>query len=689
MTSSEPIGKTPQPHSSSQSSSPSDSPSAAQSSPPPSAQASAPSSSEKNEAAPAKDSKITEFGADEKEHKQAPVGLAAMLAVLGVVFGDIGTSPLYALKSTLLLASPNTPANLSDLLGIESLIFWSLILIVTIKYVVLIMRADHNGEGGILALTSLAQRVATSTRTKILLGFIGVIGTCLFFGDGMITPAISVLSAIEGLEVSIPSASHLVIPIALIVLVGLFSVQYYGTGVVGKVFGPVMLIWFGTLGILGILEITKHPYILLAILPHHAILFLYHHGWVGFRVLGSVVLAVTGAEALYADMGHFGRTPIRYAWLFYVLPALVLNYFGQGALLLSHPSAISNPFFLLCPDALRIPLFVLSTLATVIASQAGISGGFSLVRQVVQLGYFPRMRIHHTNANEEGQIYVPEFNRFLMIGALLLVITFQSSNALASAYGIAVTGTFVCTCCLAIVVFRRIYKWPAWIVGLVFGFFFIIDFTFFAANALKIPQGGWVPLVLGVTLTLMMSTWKKGRSLIRARQKQDSFPVGSFLARLPQSRTIHVPGTAVYMTATPEYVPSSLLHNLKHNKVLHEQIFLVTVENLDQPEVTRGHRIALQELAPNIFRVMVRYGFMEIPNLPRALENLKNNGVDFDGLQASYFLSHEMVVRSSVPKIALWRMWLFLFMSRNATPARVFFRIPADRVVEFGVKIAI
>lgn len=639
--------------------------------------------------APPVTGKVKEFGADEKSPRITPMGAAALLAVLGVVFGDIGTSPLYALRSTIMLVSPRHPPPLFEILGVESLIFWALIIIVTLKYVALIMRADHNGEGGILALMSLAQRVVTKPIVKTGLGFVGVAGVCLFFGDSMITPAISVLSAIEGLEVSIPAASHLVIPIALCVLVGLFCVQSYGTGVVGKIFGPIMFIWFGSLAALGITQIVKHPYILLAVSPHYAVLFILHHGWLAFVALGSVVLAVTGAEALYADMGHFGRSPIRYAWLFYVLPSLVLNYLGQGALLLSHPEAISNPFFLLCPHTLRVPLFILSTFATIIASQAGISGGFSLVRQLVQLGYFPRMRIRHTNADEEGQIYVPGFNWSLMVGALLLVISFESSEALASAYGIAVTGTFLCTCCLALVVFRRQFHWSRWMAFSVFGFFFIIDFTFFAANALKIPQGGWVPLVLGGWLTLMMSTWKFGRGLIRARQKQDSLPVGSFLARLPQSRTIRVPGTAVFMTASPEAVPTSLLHNLKHNKVLHEHIFFVTVENLDQPEVTRGHRIALQELAPNIYRVMVRYGFMETPNLPRALENLKNNGIDFDALQSSYFLSRELVTRATVSKISLWRMWLFMLMTRNATPATEFFRIPLDRVVELGVRIAI
>ncbi|GBQ34884.1 potassium transporter Kup [Gluconacetobacter azotocaptans] len=633
--------------------------------------------------------KVTEFGADQHEHAANPVGFAALLVVLGVVFGDIGTSPLYALRSTVMIVSQHHQIEPWEVMGVESLIIWSLILIVTIKYVLLIMRADHNGEGGIISLMSLAQRVSENTRMKLVLGMVGIAGACLFFGDGLITPAISVLSAIEGLEVSFPAARELVIPLAIVVLIGLFSVQSYGTGKVGTIFGPVMLVWFSMLGILGALEILHHPGILMAISPIYAIRFVVFHGWLSFIALGSVVLSVTGAEALYADMGHFGRQPIRYAWLFCVLPCLALNYLGQGALIITTPSALNNPFFQLAPHWMQIPMIILSTLATVIASQAGISGGFSLCRQLIQLGYLPRMRITHTNKNEEGQIFLPDFNRFLMVGALLLVVSFRSSDALASAYGIAVTGTFMCTCVLAMVAFRRLYHWSRPAAVVTFGGFFVMDSVFFASNALKIPQGGWVPVLLGITLTLMMTTWKRGRGLIMSRQKLDSLPVNSFLARLPQSRTIRVPGTAVFMTATPEFVPTCLLHNLKHNKVLHEHVLFVTVQTLDQPEAARGHRVALQELAPDIYRVILRYGFMETPNLPRALEDLKANGIDFDVLQASYFTSRELLVRSSVPKMSRWRMSLFLLMARNATPATEFFRIPPDRVVELGVRLAI
>ncbi|WP_029603944.1 potassium transporter Kup [Kozakia baliensis] len=633
--------------------------------------------------------KAREFGAED-HRKSAPVGAAALLGVLGVVYGDIGTSPLYALQASVeIVGSTKYPAQPWEIMGIESLIFWALMLIVTLKYVLLVMRADHDGEGGIIALMSLAQRVCKSPKFRWIFGIVGIGGACLFFGDGIITPAISVLSAVEGIEVSVPSASHIIIPAAIIILIALFSAQALGTGTIGRAFGPIMLVWFITMAFLGVNSIIHTPRILLALSPYYAAQFVFYHGWLAFIALGSVVLSVTGAEALYADMGHFGRSPIRYAWVFFVLPALTLNYLGQGALLLRNPAALQNPFYHLAPHWAQIPLLLLATMATVIASQAGISGGFSLCRQLIQLGYLPRMRITHTNAEEEAQIYLPVFNWMLAMGALLLVVSFRSSSALAAAYGIAVTGTFMCTAVLAMVVFRRVFNWSAPVVGIVFGFFFLSDSTFFAANVLKIPDGGWVPLAIGVSATILMTTWKRGRGLIRARQQADSLPVASFLARLPQSRTLRVPGMAVFLTANPDTVPTCLLHNLKHNKVLHDHVLFVTVENLDQPEAERGHRAMVQELAPNIHRVIVRYGFMEMPNLPRALEELNATGVEFDAIQASYFVSRELVVRSTVPKMSLWRMWLFLLMARNAVPSTEFFRIPPDRVVELGVRIAI
>lgn len=638
------------------------------------------------------ESQITEFGTDQPEHKIRPLSLAILLSVLGVVYGDIGTSPIYALRSTIwVVSNHHNHIQPWEVFGVVSLIFWALILIVTVKYVMLVMRADHNGEGGILALMSLAQRVSKTVKGKVFLGIVGIAGTCLFFGDGMITPAISVLSAIEGLEVTLPQTKTFIIPMALIILIALFSVQSKGTEKIGKIFGPIMLLWFATIGFLGLCEVIKYPYILWALSPHHALMFIAHHGWMAFIALGSVVLAVTGAEALYADMGHFGRNPIRYSWICFVLPCLTFNYLGQGALILSSPKALANPFFYLAPHWFNIPLVILSTFATVIASQAGISGGFSLARQLTQLGYFPRLRIRHTNAHEEGQIYIPEVNHALMIGALLLILSFKSSEALAAAYGIAVTGTFTCTSILSSVVFNRAYKWSIYKVAGTFGIFFFIDVTFFSANALKIPQGGWVPLLLGICLTVLMTTWNKGRTLVIKKRAQGALPIASFLNRLPQSKLTRVPGIAIFMTPDPLSIPNSLLHNIRHNKVLHEHVFFVTIENLKQPEAERGHRIAMRQLAPNIYQIIIRYGFMEMPNLPRALELLKtrSNLQYFDTLQASYFTTREQIVRAPISKMSQWRMNIFMFMLRNASPITDFLRIPVDRVVELSVRIAV
>jgi KUP system potassium uptake protein len=518
---------------------------------------------------------------------------------------------------------------------------------------------------------------------------IGIGGACLFFGDGVITPAISVLSAVEGLEVSAPELQEFVLPISAVVIIVLFAMQWRGTGNVGRVFGPVMAVWFTTIGVLGVLEVARQPTVLLALSPLYGLALCVHYKMLAFIALGSVVLAVTGAEALYADMGHFGARPIRAAWLSFVLPCLVLNYFGQGALVLSDSSATANPFFLLAPAWLRFPLVLLATAATVIASQALISGAYSVARQCVQLGFLPRMTVRHTSATEEGQIYVPQVNAVLAIGVLILVFAFKTSDNLAAAYGIAVTGTFLCTCVLAAVVFRRQFHWSRAAALSVFGGLFMIDLLLFAANALKIPEGGWVPLVLGGALLALMTSWKRGRDLLLARWKQDSMPLASFLARLPQSRITRVPGMAIFMTGNPDYVPAALLHNLKHNKVLHEKVLFVTVTNLDVPEVPPEERASVVELAPGIHRVTIRYGFMESPNLPRDLAMLREAGVDFDPMQASYFLGRDMLVPAMVPKLPLWRLWLFLVMARNAVSATEFFRIPSDRVVELGVRVAI
>ncbi|MBV9776695.1 MAG: KUP/HAK/KT family potassium transporter, partial [Acetobacteraceae bacterium] len=532
----------------------------------------------------------------------------SVVAVLGVVYGDIGTSPLYAFKTALDLFKERSITNL-EVLGILSMIFWSLILIVSVKYVALVMRADNRGEGGILALMALAQRVCVSPRMRAFVALVGIAGACLFFGDGVITPAVSILSAIEGLEVSSPSLKTYVLPISAVVIILLFAVQSRGTGSVGRLFGPVMALWFVTIALLGVHQIWQHPSVLRALSPTYAVELGITYKAMAFVVLGAVVLCVTGAEALYADMGHFGAHPIRVSWTFFVLPSLVLNYFGQGALVLLDPKAAANPFFHTAADWVQIPLVVLSAIATVIASQSVVSGAFSMTRQCIQLGFLPRIRVTHTSSTEEGQIYVPRVNTALAVGVLALVFGFRSSDSLASAYGIAVTGTFVCTAVLAAVVFRRQFHWPRWMALGVFGVLFVIDATFFSANTLKVVEGGYVPLALGLALMAMMTSWKRGRDLLLARWRQDSLPIASFLARLPQSRTVRVPGLGIFMTGNPDYVPAALLHNLKHNKVLHERVLFVTVENLDVPEART--RMQVRELAPGIHRVVLRYGFME------------------------------------------------------------------------------
>jgi KUP system potassium uptake protein len=604
------------------------------------------------------------------------------------VYGDIGTSPLYALQSVLALF-PDKHASHGEILGCLSLIFWSLFLIVTVKYVLLVMRADNAGEGGILALMALAQRTAVGRRVRLTITLLGIGGACLLFGDGVITPAISVLSAIEGIEVSLPQAAEAVLPLSALIIILLFAVQSRGTGTVGKLFGPVMVLWFTAIGAIGAIQVAANPSVLWAMLPQHAVLFGLHHGGFAFVVLGAVVLAVTGAEALYADMGHFGARPIRMAWLWFVLPALLLNYFGQGALVIAHPEFASNPFYLMVPHGLRLPMVVLATAATVIASQALISGAFSIARQCMQMGFLPRMAVRHTSTTAQGQIFLPQVNNALMVGVLILVFSFKSSAALGSAYGIAVTGTFICTCILATAVFRRQFGWPRWAAVAVWGGFLVIDLMFFAANILKVVEGGWVPLALGGSLMAMMTTWQQGRLLMQQRWQQDSLPLASFLTRLPQSRTIRVPGMAVFLTGQPDYVPGALLHNLKHNKVLHEKVLFVTVTTLDVPEAGAAQRTEVEELATGIHRVKLRYGFMESPNVPLALEDLRSRGVDYDPMQASYFLGRETLVRAMAPKMSVWRRWLFLLMARNAVPATEFFRIPSDRVVELGVRIAI
>ncbi len=617
---------------------------------------------------------------------ERPTTLAALIGVLGVVYGDIGTSPLYALRAALLHFSADGVERW-EILGILSLIFWSLILTVTVKYVIFVLRADNRGEGGILALMALAQRQAVTARGRMLVAIIGIAGASLFFGDGIITPAISVLSAVEGLKVISPHFEDAVVPISLGILLALFMVQWRGTGSMGAIFGPVCALWFATIGLLGLIEVVREPEVLVALSPYYAITFCMYYKLAAFIALGSVVLAVTGAEALYADMGHFGRKPIQLAWVALVLPCLALNYLGQGALLLSDPAALENPFFLLAPEWFRLPLIILATAATIIASQAMISGAFSIGRQCVQLGFVPRLEVRHTSETEQGQIYMPQLNMMLLVGVVILVLEFKNSDSLAAAYGLAVTGTFLCTSCLSLLVFRRVFGWPLPLVLMVFIPLLLLDAAFFISTALKIPEGGYVPLLLGIATFTLMLTWRKGRDLLFARFRQDSLPLKSYIARLPQSRTIRVPGIAVFMTGQADFLPAALLHNLKHNKVLHQRVMFVTVINEDIPHVEQRREVT--ELAPDIHRIILRYGFQESPHIPRELEALRDIGIAFDSNQASYFLGRETVVAAAVPKMSRWRQWLFSLMSRNAVPATEFFRIPSDRVVELGVRVAI
>ena len=486
-----------------------------------------------------------------------------------------------------------------------------------------------------------------------------------------------------------PAFDAAVLPLSVAIIAALFLVQHRGTGAMGVVFGPLCAQWFLAIGLLGLAEVAARPEVLVALLPTHAAAFAAAHPLAAFVALGSVVLAVTGAEALYADLGHFGRRPIERMWVLFVLPALALNYFGQGALVLSDPGAIENPFFLLAPEWLRLPLVFLAAAATVIASQAMISGAFSIARQCVQLGFLPRLSVRHTSGTEEGQIYLPQVNFALLFGVLVLVFAFRDSESLAAAYGIAVTGTFICGTALAVVVFRRKFGWSRGLIALVFGPLLALDLLFFGSNALKVPEGGWMPLALGAGLFVLMTTWHRGHDLLFERVRHDGLPLMAFLARLPQSRTIRVPGTAVFMTGGTDYVPNALLHNLKHNKVLHERVIFVTVVNEDVPQVSEGRRWEAQELAPGIHRVTVRYGFQESPNIPRELASLREAGIKFQPMQASYFLGRETLVQAVVPKMARWRQWLFRVMARNSVPATEFFRIPSDRVVELGVRVAI
>nr|WP_068432549.1 potassium transporter Kup [Magnetospirillum sp. XM-1]CUW38843.1 potassium transporter\ len=613
---------------------------------------------------------------------------ALTLAAIGVVYGDIGTSPLYTLKECFDPdhGIPSTPDNV---IGIASLVFWAIILVVTAKYVLFVMRADNRGEGGILSLLALAVRATGGDRGLVgpMVG-LGLFGAALFIGDGMITPAISVLSAVEGLEVGTPFFAPFVVPITLAVLVGLFAIQSRGTETVGRLFGPVMVVWFVTLAALGVTQIVEHPYILKAMNPAYGAVFLATHGWIAFIVLGSVVLAVTGAEALYADMGHFGKRPIQLAWFILVLPALALNYFGQAALILEDPAAAKNPFYLLVPDWGLYPMVILATMATIIASQAVISGVFSLSRQAVQLGYSPRLDIRHTSDEEEGQIYIPRANWGLLLGIFTLVIGFKSSSNLAAAYGIAVTGTMMATTVLSLVVAHRSWNWPMWLCVVLGTAFLSIDIGFLSANLLKVAQGGWFPLAVGFGMLLLMATWRKGREILSRRLADGAMPLDMFMAQQKASSNIlRVRGTAVFMTGGTDTVPIALLHNLKHNKVLHQRVVFLTVITEDIPRVSARDRVVVEGLAEGFYRITVRYGFFQEPDIPKVLRLCKAFGLEFEMMDTSFFLGRETLVPSTHPEMPEWRERLFVIMSRNAVAATDFFRIPAGRVVELGIQV--
>ncbi|MFA6971235.1 MAG: potassium transporter Kup [Gallionella sp.] len=610
-----------------------------------------------------------------------------VLGAIGVVFGDIGTSPLYALKETFAGHHP-LPVIEANILGVLSLMFWTIMLMVSLKYVTIIMRADNRGEGGSLALLALVSELTEKRpKTKWFITALGVFAAALFFGDGMITPAISVLSAVEGLEVISPQFKEFVIPIVILVLTGLFFIQKHGTGAVGLTFGPIMILWFVCLGIFGTLSIVQSPQVLWAINPFYAYQFLVADPWISFLALGSVVLAITGGEALYADMGHFGKSPIRLGWFYFVLPALVLNYFGQGALLLQNPHAIENPFYLLAPAWALVPMVLLATAATVIASQAVISGAFSIANQSVQMGFLPRMEVRQTSDKAQGQIYVPFTNWTLYLAVIFLVLTFQSSSNLAAAYGIAVTGTMTITTILIAFVMVLYWRWSLAIVIPLISILFIADFTFFAANAMKIPQGGWFPLCVAAVSFTLLTTWKRGRKLLFDEISRKSVPLQVVLDDADSATRVQ--GTAIFLTNIGEGAPSALLHNLKHNQVLHERNILLTVIIEDKPYVTKGNRLLVDDLGKNFFRVRIFYGFMDRPDLPAALELCATLGLPFDMMTTSFFISRAMIVSGPNPGMAKWRERLFLALSKNAMNAADFFKIPTNRVIEMGTRIEI
>ncbi|WIF66333.1 potassium transporter Kup [Metapseudomonas otitidis] len=627
--------------------------------------------------------------AEQEQHPHSSSAVGLMVGAVGVCYGDIGTSPLYTLKEVF-IGGYGVQANHDGVLGVLSLIFWSLIWVVSIKYVIFVLRADNEGEGGVMALSALARRAATGRRhLQAMVVAAGLIGAALFYGDSMITPAISVLSAIEGLEIAFDGLEHWVVPLSLVVLVGLFLIQKHGTARIGILFGPVMVAWFLALTALGIYGVAQQPEVLKAMNPAWAVNFFISHPGIGVAILGATVLALTGAEALYADMGHFGRKPIARAWFALVLPALVLNYFGQGATILVNPEAARNPFYLTAPSWALVPLVALSTAATVIASQAVISGAFSLTRQAIQLGYVPRMFIQHTSSQEQGQIYIAAVNWALMVGVVLLVLGFESSAALASAYGVAVTGTMLMTTLLMGVVIWLLWKWPMWMAIPFFLMMLLVDSLFFAANLPKVIQGGAFPVIAGIALFILMTTWKRGRQLLVERLDEGSLPLPLFIASIRSQPPHRVQGTAVFLTARSDAVPHALLHNLLHNQVLHEQVVLLTVVNEDSPRVAPERRFEVDAYGEGFFRVLLHFGFIEDPDIPQALKLCHLNDLDFSPMRTTYFLSRETVIPSKLIGMALWREALFAFLLKNANGNLRYFNLPLNRVIELGTQVEI
>jgi KUP system potassium uptake protein len=610
-----------------------------------------------------------------------------MLGAVGVVYGDIGTSPLYAIQTTFTGSHPLAVGE-ANIFGVLSMMFWTIMLLVTLKYVVIIMRADNHGEGGSMALLALVGDITSQyPKVKWFITILGVFAAALFYGDGMITPAISVISAVEGLDLVSHEFKSYIIPITLVVLTGLFFLQKRGTSVVGIAFGPIMVIWFICLGVLGVISIAQNPQVLWALNPVYAYYFLTTDPMLAFLAMGAIVLAITGGEALYADMGHFGKHPIRLTWFYFVLPALVLNYFGQGALLLHNPKAIENPFYLLAPDWALIPMVLLATAATVIASQAVISGAFSVAHQAVQMGFLPRMEVCQTSDKAQGQIYVPLTNWTLYIAVVFLVITFQSSSNLAAAYGIAVTGTMTITTILGAFVMILLWRWPLIVTIPLISVLLVTDLTYFAANAIKIPQGGWFPVGIGIISFIVLTTWQRGRKLVYDEIERISVPVETVLSGIDDVNRVQ--GTAVFLSNVGEGAPSALLHNLKHNQILHERNILLTVIVEDKPYVTTGNRLLIDDLGKNFFRVRVFYGFMEEPDIPAALALCASRGMSFDMMSTSFFVSRAMIVSSPHPGMMKWRERLFMALNRNAQHAADFFKIPSNRVIEMGTRIEI